>query len=115
MPVSRPLVTACASERRKSAVIEPRPTRTSNALSSTPLVVPARHREDERRGGRIERHHDGRPALEVLDRGGLDVDVLALVFGLDGTADHEVLIDLGLAQRIHELNRQAAYLRGPGL
>src|SRR3977135_4005905 len=112
MPVSRPLVTACASERRKSAVTRLPPHevgrwaagaggacanpptspgthapparcagtsprfarggRTSYS-SSTPLVVPARHREDERRGGRIGRDHDRRLAPGGLGRGGAGV------------------------------------------
>ncbi len=41
-------------------------------------------------------------ALEVLQSRSLDVDVLTLGVELDRPADHDVLVDLDLAQRVHQ-------------
>src|SRR5882757_5897414 len=95
MPVSRPLVMAWASARKKSEVKAP-------ARSDASLVVPAWHRKDEWRRRRFDRHHDRGLALEVLHRRRLDVDVLALGVELDRTADDDVLVDLDLAQSVHQ-------------
>src|SRR3954470_17256899 len=95
MPVNSPLAIAWASERRKSWVKTP-------GRSHPLLVVPAGHRENERRGGGGLRHHDGGLALQVLHCRGRDVDVLALGVELDRAADDHMLVDLEAAQRRHQ-------------
>src|SRR5215469_17126645 len=68
--------------------------------SCSPL--PWRHRKDRCHGSAFGGHHHRRGAVAVLDHGRGNIVVLALVVERNGGADHDVISDVGGADRLHQ-------------